>query len=181
MAWINFGSKPKIFVSLVLLVASNLVCAQGTETAIKSDFWRRVQFGGGLGLNFGSGYTDATVAPGAIYNFNDYVALGVGLQGSYISSKDYYSSMLYGGSIIGLFNPFDQIQLSLELEEVRVNNKFELPEGGNYKDNFWNTGLFIGAGYRVENVTLGVRYNVLFDKDKSVYNEAFMPFVRVYF
>jgi hypothetical protein len=33
----------------------------------------------------------------------------------------------------------------------------------------------------MENVTIGARYNVLFDKDKNVYGEAFMPFVRVFF
>jgi hypothetical protein len=35
-----------------------------------------VQFGGGIGLGFGSGFTDISVAPSAIYNFNEYVALG---------------------------------------------------------------------------------------------------------
>jgi len=148
---------------------------------VRSDFWKRVQFGGGLGVGIGSGYTDITVAPGAIYNFNKYFAAGIGLQGSYVSQKDYYSSWIYGGSIIGLFNPIEELQFSLELEEVRVNNTFDLPEGTNYKDNFWNTGLFVGGGYRIENVTIGVRYNLLFDEDKSVYSEAFMPFIRVYF
>jgi hypothetical protein len=41
------------------------------------------------------------------YNFNEYVALGIGAQ--YISkTKNYYASHLYGGSIIGLFNPYKQ-------------------------------------------------------------------------
>jgi hypothetical protein len=35
-----------------------------------------VQFGGGVGLGFGSNYTDISFAPSAIYNFNEYVALG---------------------------------------------------------------------------------------------------------
>jgi hypothetical protein len=54
-------------------------------------------------------------------------------------------------------------------------------ENINLKENFWNTGLFLGAGYRTQNVTIGARYNVLFDKDRNVYGDAFMPFVRVYF
>jgi hypothetical protein len=37
-----------------------------------------VQFGGGVGLGFGSNYTDISLAPSAIYNFNEYVALGLG-------------------------------------------------------------------------------------------------------
>jgi hypothetical protein len=34
---------------------------------------------GGVGLGFGSNYTDISLAPSAIYNFNEYVALGLGV------------------------------------------------------------------------------------------------------
>jgi long-subunit fatty acid transport protein len=147
----------------------------------KNYFWDKVKFGGGFGLSVGSGFTDITLAPNAIYNFNEYVSLGAGLQGSYISSTiDGYKSAIYGGSLITLFNPLEQIQLSAELEQVRVNRTLNLLTG-NFKDNFWNTGLFFGAGYRVENITVGVRYNVLYNRNDFVYSEAFMPFIRVYF
>ena len=146
------------------------------------DFWRHMSYGGGLGLSIGSDYTDITVAPSAIYNFNQYFGAGIGLLGSYVDVKNYYSSIIYGGSVITLFNPLPEVQLSAELEQVRVNNKYDLGAGSATEtDNFWNTALYLGAGYRNGNVTLGVRYNVLFDKDKNVYNEAFMPFVRFYF
>jgi long-subunit fatty acid transport protein len=147
----------------------------------KNYFWQKVQFGGGFGLRVGSGFTDITLAPNAIYHFNEYVSLGAGLQGSYISSNiDGYKSVIYGGSLIALFNPIEQIQLSAELEQVRVNRTLN-NQIGTYQDNFWNTGLFFGAGYRVENITVGVRYNVLYNRNDFVYSEAFMPFVRVYF
>ena len=147
----------------------------------KSEFWNHVRFGGGFGLSIGSGFTDVTVAPSAIYNVNKYVSLGAGLQGSIVSQKDYYSSGIYGASIITLFNPIEEAQLSLELEQVRVNNTYRNPTTGTLKDNFWNTGLFVGAGYRVDNMTVGMRYNLLFNKDKNVYSDALMPFIRVYF
>lgn len=147
----------------------------------KSNFWDHVQFGGGFGLNIGTGFTDVTIAPSAIYNFNRYVSMGVGLQGSIVSQKDYYTSALYGATLITLFNPIEEAQISLELEQVRVNSTFQTVGGANIKDNFWNTGLYVGAGYRMNNVTVGVRYNLLFDKDKSVYSDALMPFIRVYF
>jgi hypothetical protein len=35
------------------------------------DFWQNVQFGGGVGLGFGSNYTDISFGS-AIYNFNEY-------------------------------------------------------------------------------------------------------------
>jgi hypothetical protein len=76
-----------------------------------------VQFGGGVGLGFGSNYTDISLAPSAIYNFNEYVALGLGAQYTYLKAKKIMLPF-YGGSIIGLFNPIPVIQLSAELEEL---------------------------------------------------------------
>jgi hypothetical protein len=178
----------KVMFSILMCSFSLFVSAQGgvEEPKQKSDFWNHVQFGGGLALSFGTGYTDIMLAPGAIYNFNQYFALGVGLQGSYVNVKDYdlrgsYESWIYGGSLIGLANPIEQVQFSAELEQVRVNTTYEYPDEPDFKDNFWNTALFLGVGYRTPNVTFGVRYNVLFDRNKSVYAEPFMPFVRVYF
>lgn len=172
----------KTFLLVIFLMASALFYAQNTSLpkAKTGQFWENVQFGGGLGLSIGNDYTDVTVAPSAIYNFNDHFALGTGLQYSRLKQKHYYSSDVYGGSIIGLYNPIEEIQFSLELEEVNVNNQY-MDLGGTLKESFWNTGLFIGAGYQEGNVTIGARYNVLFNKDKNVYGDAFMPFVRVYF
>lgn len=163
----------------VLLLLNLPVLAQQTPvTDAKSNFWDNVQFGGGLGLAAGSGFTNISISPSAIYNFNEYVSAGVGLQYSYLKQRDFYSSSMYGGSVIGLFNPIEEVQLSVELEQLRVNLK---AENSAFTDDFWNTGLFLGAGYRLDNVTVGARYNVLFVEDKGVYGDAFMPFIRVYF
>lgn len=183
----------KLLVILFFFTFPMLGLAQDpVANAPAKDFWNHVQIGGGIGLSTGSGYTDILLAPGAIYNFNKYVAAGVGLQGSYVRVKNAYESYIYGGSLIGLFSPIDPLQLSLELEQLRVNtrysnNVFYNPNyddrdfAGSLNDNFWNTALYVGAGYRVQHVTLGIRVNLLFDKNKSVYSEAFMPFVRAYF
>lgn len=166
--------------AIITLFFTTITIAQQTNMPPQPEnqFWKNVQIGGGLGLGFGSGYTDISIAPSAIYNFNEYAALGLGLQYKYLKQKDYYASHLYGGSIIGLLNPIRQIQLSAELEQLRVNVNLE---GSNSNSqNYWNTALFVGAGYRSGNVTIGARYNVLDDKN-SIYGSAFMPFVRVYF
>ena len=170
-------------VSLFILLAftSSIYGQQQPLPKAKTgDFWEHVQVGGGFGASFGNDYTDVTVAPSAIYNFNDHFAFGTGLLYSNLKQKHYYSSNVYGGSLIGLYNPIEEIQLSLELEEMNVNNQY-MDLGGNFKESFWNTGLFVGAGYQEENVTFGARFNVLFDRDKNVYGDAFMPFIRVYF
>ncbi|MFN3753035.1 hypothetical protein [Flavobacterium sp.] len=145
-----------------------------------SGFWDHVQFGGGFGLAIGNGFTDITIAPSAIYNFNEFFALGTGLQYSRLKQKNFYSSNVVGGSVIGLFNPLEEIQLSLEVEQVHVSTTYtDLYD--NVKRSFWNTGLYVGGGYRADNVTIGARFNLLFDKDKDLYGDAFMPFIRVYF
>lgn len=162
-----------------LLLMSCAVFGQQTPIQeTQNNFWSDVQFGGGLGLAIGSGFTNISVSPTAIYNFNEYVSAGAGLQYSYLKDRDFYSSSMYGGSIIGLVNPIEEFQLSVELEQLRVNLK---ADNSTFTDDFWNTGLFLGAGYRMDNITIGARYNVLFVDDKGVYGDAFMPFVRVFF
>lgn len=149
-----------------------------SDTTTKSEFWSHVRFGGAVGLNIGNNYTEITLAPSAIYDFNRYFSLGVGLRGSYAQEKNFYESWIYGGSLIALSNPIDFLQLSVELEQLRYNVTNEYPY--TYDDDFWNTGLYLGAGYFSGNVTVGIRYNVLYDSDK-IYAEPWLPFVRVYF
>jgi len=174
------GSK-SVFLVLIFLFSVGVVAQRQTIAMNQpNNFWRNVQFGGGVGLSIGSGYTDVSISPSAIYNINSIVAVGTAVQFGYVSSKNYYSSTIYGASLIGLINPIPEIQLSAELEEINVNTDYK-SYGVNDSTNFWNTSLYLGAGYRTGNVTIGVRYNVLFNKNKSYYNDPFMPFVRVYF
>ncbi len=178
----SINSFLTVFLSCVfyLMMTSTLKAQVYQQTAQKSDFWQRVRFGGGLGLNFGNNFTNINVAPSAVYQVNEYFAAGVGLSGSYVKQKNYYDSYIYGASIITLFNPLPEIQLSAELEQLRVNNTYT-QFNPHIEDDFWNTALFLGAGYRVQNFTIGIRYNVLFKESNNVYSEAFLPFVRIYF
>ena len=178
----NFLFVSKSILIVIILLFSGTLFAQRQAVTLnqQDDFWKNVQFGGGLGLSIGSGYTDISISPSAIYNINSTVAVGTALQFGYTSSKNLYTSTIYGASLIGLINPIPEIQLSTELEEINVNTNYK-SYGGNNSSSFWNTSLYLGAGYRSGNVTIGVRYNVLFDKNKSYYNDPFMPFVRVYF
>ncbi len=152
--------------------------AQTNQTS--TDFWEKVEFGGGLGLNFGNDFTNISIAPSAIYNFNQYFAAGPGVMYSYMRSRGFFESHLYGGSLLGLVTPFPELQLSAEIEQLRVNTKV-FQQGSVQIDDFWNTALFLGAGYRSQNVVFGIRYNVLFNSNDFVYTNAWMPFVRVFF
>lgn len=156
--------------------------AQEITTKPKSEFWSKVRFGGGLGLNFGRNNTNITVAPSALYQPNQYVAFGPGLNYTYQKFGD-FKTTLVGASAIVISNPLDFLQLSGEFEQLRV---FQSVSGLPDIPNSWNTALFLGAGYRL-NVggnslgAIGIRYNVLFDDNDSVYADAWQPFVRVYF
>ncbi|HSN49510.1 MAG TPA: hypothetical protein VLR29_12180, partial [Flavobacterium sp.] len=91
-----------ILVVITLLFSCGLFAQEQTEVPTpQNDFWKKVQFGGGIGMSFGSGYTDITISPSAIYNINSIVAVGTALQFGYVSAKNNYTSTLYGASLIG--------------------------------------------------------------------------------
>lgn len=175
---LNFPQIKILFIVLFLSLSTNL---WSQDTPINSnEFWSHVRFGGGIGLSFGEGFFSGTLAPSAIYEFNDQFALGVGLSGTYNSQKDFYQSTVFGGSLIGLFNPITQIQLSAEFEELNVSRDWE-NRLGIEDENYWYPALFLGAGFRSRNVAVGIRFDVLYDEDQSIYSNPWAPFVRVYF
>ena len=99
------------------------VNAQINSSAQESNFWEHVRFGGSLGLSTSNDFFTLGVAPSAIYEFNQQFALGVSLNYTYNRLKNQYKSNIYGGSILGLFHPIPEIQLSAELEQLRVNRR----------------------------------------------------------
>lgn len=166
----------KIVVILILAFSYSNVQAQGEQPR----FWSNVQYGGGLGMSFGDGFFSGTIAPSALYRFNNRIATGIGLSGTYSSEKNFYTATIIGASSITLFNVIREIQLSAEFEEYYVNRNFD--DDLNFEDdNYWIPALFFGVGFQTQNVTMGIRYDVLYDSSKSVYANAYIPFVRFYF
>ena len=173
--------KKFVILSIAFFSIQSFAQNQNSTSKPSSYLWENLEFGGTFGLNMGSDFTNIIIAPSAIYPINDYFATGIGLQGSFVSSKEEYTSAIYGGSLIEIFNPVEAIQISLELEQLRVNRSIVTDGGDNIKDNFWNTGLLLGAGYRFDKVTIGFRYNLLYKQTDFVYNTAMTPFIRIYF
>ena len=56
---------------------------QVSANKLKSDFWKHVQFGGGISLSFGNDFFSGTLAPSAIYRFNEIFATGIGINTTY--------------------------------------------------------------------------------------------------
>ena len=178
--------KQLIILSSLIFLSSQTIKAQEQPSVVKSNFFSDVRYGGNLGVSFGNGFSHIAIAPSAIKPLTPQVSVGAGLQFNYISSKNYYSSTSYGLSVLGLYNPIPEVQLSAEVEQLRVDRSLKAYSQNNIyydriDDQFWNTALFLGAGYSSGNATTGIRYNVLYKKDNFVYHEAWMPFVRVYF
>ena len=139
------------------------------------DFWSRVRFGGGIGLSFGSDAVQVGLTPSAIYQANDYLALGVGLNYTYSKIGDTKWNA-FGGSFLALANPIPALQASAEYEQLYVNRNF-----GPFSDSYWLPALFLGLGYNTGPVTFGIRYDVLYDEGRSLYSDPWLPFVRFYF
>lgn len=176
----RFLLNKTLFICLLIISFSLNTQSQVRTSQTSSDFWSHVRFGGGIGLSFGDGFFSGTLAPSAIYEFNPQFALGVGLNGTYNTQKNFYKSTVFGGSLIGLFNPIKEIQLSAEFEQLNVNRKWE--NGlGIANDNYWYPALYLGAGFRSRNVAVGIRYDVLYDENKSIYANSWSPFIRFYF
>ncbi len=173
--------KIKFLLLNFLLLCMYFNTTHGQETP--NEFWSKVRFGGGVGLSFGSDYFSGTLAPSAIYEFDEKFAAGLGLNATYRSEKDFYRSTILGGSVLALYNIIQAIQLSAELEQLNENRRYDqrLIFVREPETNFWYTALFLGAGYRLQHVTVGLRYDVLYKEGESIYGTAWLPFVRVYF
>ena len=171
----SFQNK-MILVILLLLIFKIDAVAQD----YKPSFWSHVRIGGGIGLSFGSGFFSGILAPSALYDFNEKFSLGLGLTGTYNTSKDFYKSSIIGGSILGLYNVIPQLQISAEFEELYVNREYD-NSLLNPDESYSTPALFFGLGFRQKNITFGMRYDVLYDNYKSVYASAFVPFMRIYF
>jgi len=175
-----FINKRQFFIWVFLAFSlSNLNAQVTVDEELK--FWDRVQYGGGVGLNFGNQFFSATLAPNAVYRHNKYVATGFGLNFSYSSQRDVFNSTIFGGSLITLVNPIDEIQLSAEFEQLFVSQNFDEQFVSNTDRTYSYPALFLGAGYRQGNVIFGIRYDVLYQEDRSIYAQAWMPFVQFWF
>ncbi len=160
-----------------ILVFAFLFASKGN--AQDGNFWSNVRFGGNLGIGVTNETFNIVVAPAALYQFNPWYSAGLGLHFGYTDAQD-FTATNYGASIISLFDPIPELQLSAEFEQMGVSQTLEL-DGGNRKDDYWYPALFVGAGFRTGPVSVGIRYDLLYDDDKSIYASAYAPFVRVFF
>ena len=166
-----------IFLTAVFLLLSAVGHTQYSRH--QPGFWQSLRFGGGVGLGFGNNSFNVQLAPSAIYPASEAWAFGLGLNFNYAKFGD-DKFTAYGGSLLSLFNPIPPIQLSAEFEQLRVQRDFAIAVPGADTD-YWLPALFAGLGYSSGPVTFGLRYDLLYDDERSIYASPLMPFVRFYF
>jgi len=163
----------------ILLISLNITLSNAQISNNGNDFWNKVRFGGSVGLGFTNNGFNGSISPSAIYQFNNQFAAGTSLSFNYAKFND-DKFLAYGGSVLSLYNPIPQLQFSTEYEQLRINRTI-FTQTTDIEDNYWLPAIFIGIGYSTYNITFGLRYDLLYNDRKSIYGNAFMPFVRVYF
>ncbi|WP_010177249.1 hypothetical protein [Aquimarina agarilytica] len=172
------NSKKLFGISLFLIGIFSTYSQENTQ---QTNFWDNVRYGGSLGLDFSNNVTSVIVSPSAVYQFNPKFSAGAGINFGYTRFKrNDVNQYNYGASLISLYNPITALQLSAELEQTFVNSSATIA-GEKIKNNFNFPALYLGAGYRLGNVAIGARYDVLYKENRSIYASAISPFARVYF
>lgn len=166
----------KYFVCLVLLFwTSSSLWSQKIEIPKHSEPnpWR---IGGELGFSLGNNSTGIHISPSVGYMFTSQLEVGATLAYTYNKYRDYKFNVFSGG----VFTNYHIIP------ELFARGHYEYYTGdrkdNNISDTFHENALWLGAGYqnygRVQ-FQAGVLYNVLHDKDNSVFSSPWRPFAGV--
>jgi long-subunit fatty acid transport protein len=159
------------------MIQSIFSWSQQTTDTKENDksFWKKVHIGGGIQLGISNNYTTIGISPSGIYELSEKISAGIGV--SYLYSKYKYDGTqfhVFGSSVVALYNPFKGLQLSTEFEELSVNS--------NINNSYWVPAWYMGAAYSMGRfMAIGIRYDVLYDEGKSIYDTPLTPFVRIYF
>ena len=170
----------KIYLLLTIISLAHLtVFAQNSELD-QNRFIDNVRFGGGINMGMGSTYSTFSISPSAIYDFSNEFSAGLSLSYVYVKKKSIANSTtnIYGGSVLALYKPINNLQFSTEFEQLKIEQKY----ASENNSDLWQSALYIGAEYVTGNISMGLRYDVLFDKNTNViYSSTLSPIFRVYF
>lgn len=145
-----------------------------TTQAQQNFSWENVNYGGAITLGIGS-QTTIGFAPNALYNFENGLCAGLGVGYLYSSFRDFTTSA-FSFSIISLYQTPYKFQLSAEFDQYFANQKDSF---GTYSSNF--PALHLGVAYRFGKFAIGIRYDVLYDENKSIFASPISPVTRFYF
>ena len=171
----------KIFILLTLIIFVNLDLFSQNSDLGQPRFIDDVRFGGGINIGVGSSYSTFSISPSALYDFSDEFSAGLSFKYVYVKNKSTISSTtnIYGGSLLAFYKPISTLQFSTEFEQLKIDQAYA---SLNENASLWQPVLYIGAEYVTGNISMGLRYDVLFDKTTNViYSSALSPVFRIYF
>lgn len=158
----------------ILIIVLAIICYSQTRAQQNNFSWENVSYGGGITLGFGSG-TTIGLSPNSIYNFGNGFSAGLGI-GYLYSEFDDFSTSAFNISAISLYQTSYDILLSAELEQYFATQKDSF---GEFSTNF--PALHLGIAYNLGKFALGIRYDVLYNENKSIFASPISPIMRFYF
>lgn len=170
----------KILILLSLLFLVNINLSSQNSDLEPHRFIDDVRFGGGINIGVGNTYSTFSISPSVIYDFSNEFSAGLSATYVYVKNKSTVNSTtnIYGGSILALYKPINNMQFSTEFEQLKIDQKYAFVNDS----DLWQSALYIGAEYVTGNISMGLRYDVLFDKTTNVISSsALSPVFRVYF
>lgn len=170
----------KTFLFLTLLGFLSIKAFAQHHKQHEPTFLDKVRFGGGLAMNIGNSYSSFSISPSAVYDFSKHFSMGLSATYMYVKRKTTISetSNVLGGSIIGLFRPMQSLQVSAEYENLKLSSKLNQVDF----TPKWQPALYLGVEYVAGKIALGLRYDVLFNKQENLlFSSALSPVFRVYF
>ena len=173
----------KRFIVLVLLIIPFFVnaqqlnyklCCPKDETGGSSPV--RMYGGFGLGISNNGFYMD--VQPGLLFRIRPGFYMGANLQLTYQSYRNFGNRahfFVYGADALAMYLPWRFLELSIDYQYLFVRRKV-----GSAISRWEVPAFYLGAGYRTQNVAIGVRYDILYNPSRSIYPSAFTPYIRIY-
>jgi len=164
----------KLFCISLLLFSVSLYSQLGVGTHIGK--WR---VGGGLGVNFGdNNYFGLNIYPNIGYMLAPKLEAGLTLGYQYSSWKNVKSNLFSAGPYAN-FYPINELFMRGHYEYFTGNSKIKgEPDSYSYDES----ALWLGGGYRSGGKVsfyAGLMYNVLWDKDNSIFSNGLRPIAGV--
>ncbi len=139
----------------------------------------RWQWYGGFGLYWSNYAFYLAVQPGILYRLTPRFHLGANASLIYTTDVNFGTRRkiyIYGWDLLAMYIPERNLELSIDWQRTFAH----IYQGGSHLKTDYNS-LFAGAGYRTSHMVIGVKYDLLYYKGKSIYDSPWQPFIRIYF
>lgn len=169
----------KKIIFVIFLLYSGITFGQINLSPTSNTHQNRWRVGGNIGLSLGSDdYFGFGISPSVGYKITRELEGGVTVGYRYSKWRNSKQHMFNAGPYLN-FYPINSLFIRAHYEYYTGNQKYNNPS---YARNFDENALWLGAGYRSGGrvkVYIGLMYNVLYEKDHSIFDNGLRPIVGV--